>query len=166
MHFHSRSCIRKCLRNGGHFVLTLTCQWRFEHRWLVTLCAWYNNSLIPKFQRRWIYTWLSNYIHLKQWDPCKTGAPGFFPGIPTFVTIMTTREIHLTHWGRVTHICVGNVTIIDSVNDLSPWRRQTIIWTSAGILLIGPLGTQWSEILSELHTFSLKKKHLKISSEI
>ena len=44
----------------------------------------------------------------------------------------------LTHWGRVTHICVGNLPTIGSDNGLSPDRRQAIIWTSAGILLIGP----------------------------
>ena len=63
----------------------------------------------------------------------------------------------LTHWGRVTHICVGNTTIIGSDNGLSPGRRQTIIWTNAGILLIGPLGTNFSEIFIEIHTFSFKK---------
>ena len=52
----------------------------------------------------------------------------------------------LTHWGRVTHICVGKLTIIGSDNGLSPERRQAIIWTNAGILLIGPLGTNFSEI--------------------
>ena len=31
-------------------------------------------------------------------------------------------------------------------------------------MLIGPLGTNLSEILSEIHTFSLKKMHLKMSS--
>ena len=44
----------------------------------------------------------------------------------------------LTHWDRVTHICVGKLTIIGSDNGLSPGRRQAIIWTNAGILLIGP----------------------------
>ena len=33
----------------------------------------------------------------------------------------------LTHWGRVTHICVGNLTTIGSDNGLSPGRRQAII---------------------------------------
>ena len=70
----------------------------------------------------------------------------------------------LTHWGRVTHICVGNLTIIGSDNGLSPDRRQAIIWTNAGILKIGPLGTNFSEILSEIHAFSLKKIRLKMSS--
>ena len=52
----------------------------------------------------------------------------------------------LTHWGWVTHICVGNLTIIGSENGLSPGRRQVSIWTNAGILLIGPSGTAFSKI--------------------
>ena len=70
----------------------------------------------------------------------------------------------LTHWGWVTHICVGNLTIIGSDNDLSPGRRQAIIWTNAGILLIGPLGINFSEILIEIITFSFYKMLLKVSS--
>ena len=70
----------------------------------------------------------------------------------------------LTHWGRVTHICVGKSTTIGSDNGLSPDRRQAIIWPNAGILLIGPLGTYFSEILTGIQTFSFKKMHLKISS--
>ena len=72
--------------------------------------------------------------------------------------------VTLTHWGRVTHICVSKLTIIGSDNGLSPGRRQTIIWTNAGILLIGPLGINFSEILIEILTFSFKKMHLKMSS--
>ena len=70
----------------------------------------------------------------------------------------------LTHWGRVTHICVGNLTIIGSDNGLSPGRRQAIIWTNAGILLIRSLGTNFSEILGEIHSFSFSEMHLKMSS--
>ena len=70
----------------------------------------------------------------------------------------------LTHWGRVTHICVSKLTIIGSDNGLSPDRRQALIWTNAGILLIGPLGTNFSEILIEILTFSFKKMRLKVSS--
>ena len=70
----------------------------------------------------------------------------------------------LTYWGRVTHICVGNLTNTGSDNGLSPGRRQAIIWTDAGILLIGPLGTNFSEILIGIQTFSFKETHLKMSS--
>ena len=69
-----------------------------------------------------------------------------------------------THWGRVTHICVGNLAIIGSNNGLSPGRRQAIIWTDVGILLIGSWGTNFSEIWIGIETFSLKKIHLKMSS--
>ena len=54
---------------------------------------------------------------------------------------MYTKPIYLTHWGRVTHTCASKLTIIGSGNGLSPGRHQTIIWTKAGILIIGPLGT-------------------------
>ena len=67
----------------------------------------------------------------------------------------------LTHWGRVMHTCVGNLTTIGSDNGLSPGRRQAIIWTNAGILLIGPLGTKFSQILITIHTSSFKKMHPK-----
>ena len=70
----------------------------------------------------------------------------------------------LTHWGRVTFICVSKLTIIGSDNGLSPGWRQAIIWTNAGILLIRTLGTNFSEIISEVHAFSFKKMHLKMSS--
>ena len=50
-------------------------------------------------------------------------------------------------------MCVGNLSSIGSDNSLSPGRRQAIIWTNAGILLIGPLGTNFVEILIEIHTF-------------
>ena len=70
----------------------------------------------------------------------------------------------LTHWGRVTYICVGNLTIIGPDNGLSPGRRQAIIWTNSGILLIGPLGTNFSDILIEIHTFSFTQMRFKLSS--
>ena len=68
------------------------------------------------------------------------------------------------HWGQVTHICVVKLTIIGSNNGLSPEWRQAIIWTNAGILLIGPLETNFSEILIWIQTFSFKKMHMKMSS--
>ena len=74
------------------------------------------------------------------------------------------EDNELTHWGRVTHICVYKLTIIGSDNGLSPGRRQAIIWTSAGILLIGPLGKNLSEILIEMYTFSHKKMHWKMAA--
>ena len=61
-------------------------------------------------------------------------------------------------------ICISNLTTIGSVNGSTPSRRQAITRTNAGILLIGPLWTNFSEILIEIPTFSFKKMHSKVSS--
>ena len=61
-------------------------------------------------------------------------------------------------------ICLSKFTIIGSDNGLLPSRHQAIIWTSVWILLIGPLGTNFSEVLIKIHIFSFKKhiwKHLQ-----
>ena len=63
------------------------------------------------------------------------------------------------------YICISKLTIISSDNGLLPHKCQTIIWTNDEILLVGPLGTNLSEILIEIQTFPFKKMHLKMSSE-
>ena len=72
----------------------------------------------------------------------------------------------LTHWGRVMHIyiCIGNLTIIGSGNGLLPGQHQAIIETNAGLLSIGPLGTNFSEILIDIIAFSFMETHLKALS--
>ena len=68
--------------------------------------------------------------------------------------------------GRSRHICVSKLIIIGSDNSLSPDRRQAMIWTNAGMLLIGPKGTHFNAILIKIHISLLKKSiiHLKMSS--
>ena len=92
----------------------------------------------------------------KEVNPCFAKQPLHFSG--------GEAKIGLTHWGRVTHICVSILTIIGSDIGLSPGRRQAIIWTNAGILLIWPLGINFIEILIEIQIFPFKKMHLKMSS--
>ena len=53
-------------------------------------------------------------------------------------------------------IYVSKITIIGTDNGLSPGRRQAIIWTNAG-LLIGPLRTNFNELVIEIHTSSFNK---------
>ena len=65
-----------------------------------------------------------------------------------------------THGDRMTHICVSKLIIIG----LSPRRHLAIIWTNAAVLLIRPLGAKFGEIAIEIHTFSFRKMHLKMSS--
>ena len=51
------------------------------------------------------------------------------------------------------YIYVSKLTIVVSDNGLSPCWYQAIILGNAGILLTGRLGTTFSEILIEIHTF-------------
>ena len=54
--------------------------------------------------------------------------------------------------------------VIGLDNGLSPVRHQNVIWTNAGILLTGPWGTNFSELLIGIQTLSFKKLHLNMSS--
>ena len=78
--------------------------------------------------------------------------------------VSVVDDIILTHWGRVTHICISKLTSMGSDNGLSAGRHQAIIWTNAEILLIGHFGTNFNEILIEIDTFSSKEMHLKMPS--
>ena len=58
----------------------------------------------------------------------------------------------------------SKIIIIGSDNGLSHGLRQAIIWTNVGILLVRPLGKNFSGNLIEINTFSFKKMHLKLLS--
>ena len=81
-----------------------------------------------------------------------------------WMKIKSSPAAFLTHWGRVTHNCISNATIIRSDNVLLLGRCQAIIWTNAEILLIGPMEANFIEILINIHTYSFQKMHLKMSS--
>ena len=99
----------------------------------------------------WCWTGTSHYLN--QWCPS------------LLMHIYASLGLsELTHWGQVTHICIDNLAIICPDNGLSPGQHQAIIWTNAGILLIGPWGTNFSEISIGIQTFSFKKMHLNMSS--
>ena len=70
----------------------------------------------------------------------------------------------ITHGGWVMHICISDLTIISSDNGLSPGRLYATIWTNTGILLIEPLGMNFSEMLIIIQASSFKKMNLKMPS--
>ena len=80
------------------------------------------------------------------------------------LALTVSSHVYITHWGRVTHICVSKLSINGSDNVLWPCWHQAVIWTNYGILLIRKVGTYLSENLSEIHTFSFAKMHLKMLS--
>ena len=74
------------------------------------------------------------------------------------------RAIGLTHLPLVPQYVYVNRVSIGSDNGMSPIRRQAIIETNAGLLSIGPLGTNFNEILINIENFSFMKVHPKILS--
>ena len=60
-------------------------------------------------------------------------------------------------YGRVMHICISKLTITGSDNGLTPGRHQAIIWIHAGLLWTGPLGINFSEILTKTKNNFIKK---------
>ena len=106
----------------------------------------------------WI-TWISNFIHWYVWDVNTNTCPHFNSTLATPLVMLTHPNA-----SRMMHICIVNLTIIGSDNGSSPGRCQAIMWTYGEVLLIGPLGTNFSEILIETDRFSFKKMHLKMPS--
>ena len=84
---------------------------------------------------------------------------------PILIYKVCKKESVLTHWGRVTHKCISKLIIIGLDNGLAPGWRQAIIWTNAGIMLMGTLGIHLNEILSKVHTYSFKRMYLKMSTK-
>ena len=122
-------------------------------------CGWVNNREAGDLRSHrghyggwspWLHIWLLYEFLLSPRTvplPCHRWWPW-----PSLFSVAGCRS---THWGQMTHICIGNMTRISSDNGLAPEQRQTIFWTNTGILLIGPLGTNFSEILIEIQAFFL-----------
>ena len=75
-------------------------------------------------------------------------------GLKAMMFILRPSDAYMRHY----------TDIISSDNCLLPGRHQAIIWTNDGLLSIGPLATNFSEISIEILTFSCKKMRLKVSS--
>ena len=122
-----------------HFYINLCCVYGKR----ITVRA-YSQAILKHFFNWFLknlfgYHWFRRIVDLKHWHkilPITMVAAHLGRGY--FISHL------LTHWDRVTHICVGDLKIIGSDNGLLPGRRQAIIWNNAGILLIGPIGTTFS----------------------
>ena len=144
--------------NGWNFQMTFCKQFIFmSHRYpmyicldFIKICSWMfdrqKSALIQVMT--WCHQATTHYLS-QCW--CRCMAP-----------YGVTRPLLIgAEWCIYTSV---NEVIIGSDNGLSPGRHQAIIWTSAGILLIGPVGTNFNEILIEIDIFSVKKMHFKMSS--
>ena len=145
--------------SAGLMALTYRYLIRFQLLFIMTLTFDFESQ---KWNLLYLSQKWSDQCHeTKQWYPpligvCADHDPGFVCLKELRwrqAIIWTNSGILLTHWGRVTHLCVSKLPTIGSDNGLSPDGRQAIIWTNAGILLIGPLGTNFIENSDEIHLF-------------
>ena len=106
------------------------------------ICAWTNG---------WTNTRDAGYLRRSRANYDVTDHLGdYYISTCMYISVYTVPT-WLTHGGRVTHKCVG------TVNVLSPGRRQAIIWTNVGILLIGPLGTILSRNFNRNSNFCMEE---------
>ena len=132
------------------------------------------NIIIPSYQDRKSHCWDKVAVGLS-YRRMALALPGREHLIYIYIYLMyaiiksvhtkvnVEQKIWLTHLGQVMHTYMP-IDHCVSDNGVLPGQRQAIIRTNARILLIGPLGTNFSEILSKIHIFSFKKMHLKMSS--
>ena len=147
----------------------------------------YNHCIALKFDRHFCSAVCRDACQISEWlEKSKPESRGFEtsrdlaerrpsaqligPVLPWHDPCGTVVMVESTWWSGAClaltyHQLISSYRVnIGSDNALSPGRHQAIIWTNAGILLIGSLGTNLSEILFEIHTFSFTKIHLKMSS--
>ena len=146
--------------------------WRNFHHWLHWKLSFWQLPVQPVMiiSSKWRHFRFSvavgcynSWAYARCSDCSSLGEISLWNGTVTLMMLADALTTSLTHWGRVAHICVGNLGIIDLGNGLSPGRRQAIIWTNAEILLIGPMGTNFNVSLFEIHAFPFTF-HLKMSS--
>ena len=106
----------------------------------------FGNSRCEIVGRRVIFIW--SLIHGSSWSGLIKVGPGVY--WYQYFNSMMPSDAYIRQ--QTNHHC------------LLPGQCQAIIWISAGILLVGSLGINVSEILIEIHTFSFKKINLKLSS--
>ena len=85
------------------------------------------------------------------------------PTLGVFMKIKSSYLICLTHWGRVMHICFSKKKTFVQIMAFcligaSHYLNQC--WN----IVIGPVGTNFSEILIGIHILSFKKMYLKMLS--
>ena len=94
---------------------------------------------------------------------CKKSKSIIMRVLKLFIHTLSSTLQPLTHWGRVAHICVGNLAIIGSDNDWAWWAPSRYMNEFRDIVN-RTIRINFDGILIGIHTFSFKKIYLKISS--
>ena len=121
----------------------------------IEISSWVNLIHWGRMTHMCVSTWwrhqMETFFALLAICAGNSSAPGEFPtqrpATRSFDVFLINGWVNNRDAGDLTRyrahydVTVMKLTIIGSESGLSPGRRQAIIWTNAGILLIGPLGT-------------------------
>ena len=152
-----------------HFCTT----WKYLHsnkvNWRISRVSYHLSSnftevylkIIQHEFRLWFGTEVATSHYLNQCSMMPYGITKLHQSVIFNETVAVGNQLNEAEWRKYAS---PTYAIIGSDNGLSPGRRQPIIWTNAGILLIEPLGRNFSEILIAIYTFSFTKIHFKMSS--
>ena len=141
--------------------------WPDDRSTLVNVMAWCRQAISHYLNQCWP-RFMSPYgVTKPQWVKVMPSVNLSINGLVVPSTRLVVQKFvsslkHMSHWCRIYES--GDLASVGSGNGLSPVRRQVITWTNAGLLSIGHLGTNFSEIRIEIRNISLKKMHLDMSS--
>ena len=119
----------------------------------------HDNDNVTTVIRQSLFT--SKYLHCDELFIENDGSDPFGFAYLHYIRPRPFDRDELTHLPLVPHIYVNGVSI-DSGNGLSPVRRQAITWTNPGVLRIGLMRINFSEIRIGILPFPVKKMHLEI----
>ena len=130
-----------------------------DSRWQI------HSTAIPSWNKNWSERRGASSMLLVTCEEINLKVPvlqdtNFFITAPAHIPPLNSSPpsaAYMHHWTR-------SALVQPSGNGLAPFRRQAITWTNADLLSSGLLGTNFSEILIKIHTFSFKKMHLKMLS--
>ena len=136
------------------------------------LCGWVNNREAGDLRchrghyggwEPWLYFRVCIFGFCMSFPFTEDGAVALSPSMAMTASVLCRRLSSNSLRPNDAYMRRKNDQII-SDNGLVPEQRQAIFWTNTGILLIGPLGTNFSEILIEIQTLFLNIIRLKMPS--
>ena len=110
--------------------------------YLILLCFGRTSCLLLRTTRLYVMQFIWDHVHIYKL---------VYIYIKHMYLKVFPARVSLTHWGRVTHICIV------SDNGLSPLRCQAIIWNYAAILSIRPQKAIWVKFYSKFLFFIQRK---------
>ena len=155
---------KTCHTHTEHRMIWYICNNHWRHIFRITgpLCSWVKNHEAGDLRCHrghyggwspWLYFRVCIFGFCMSFPFTEEGAVALSPSMAMTVSVLC-RRLSFNSLRPNDAYMRRKMTRISSDNGLAPEQRQAIIWTNTEILLIGPLGTNFSKISIEIQTFS------------